>query len=198
MDLDNSTMYTCSGALQATRAHMKRTQDLIMKGIDPRDRKQPEYTETDAEANRQALQPQRTVQPRKGVSCPGDTTQRAVQATLTRYTGHFLVGTSVKLTSGHSKRTPRRDIAQGTYVPHDGLAEVPASLNTRRRKTVTVVHMSRVRTMLAPVVQSGSGTTHEGSGGNVGRATRVNHGGIQRGVTNGWGKGHHSVGAPPP
>jgi hypothetical protein len=108
------------------------------------------------------------------------------------------VSTSVKLTPGDSQTARQRDTAQGTYVPHDGLAEVPASLNTRTHKSVTVVHMSRMRTMIAPVVQSGSGTTHEGSDGNVGRAARVNHGGIQRGVAMGWVKGHHSVGAPPP
>jgi hypothetical protein len=54
--------------------------------------------------------------------------------------------------------------------------------------------MACMRTVLAPVMQRGSGTPRLGSsGGNVCRAARVNHGDFQKGGNVGRGKGHLHV-----
>jgi hypothetical protein len=82
---------------------------------------------------------------------------RAVHETLTLHKSHtrFLVGTIKKRPPGDIQRARRRDIALGSKVPHDGHAEV----SVRRQKGVTGVQMARVRPVLAPVTQSGSGAS---------------------------------------
>jgi hypothetical protein len=117
---------------------------------------------------------------------------RTVHITLTLNKIHtqFPVGTSKKRPPGDSQRPRQRNIAQGTKVPHDGLAEVPVRINAGRHKGVTRVQMARMRRVCAPVTQSYSGALCVGGSGNVGRAARMNHGDIQQGETMGWGKGH--------
>jgi hypothetical protein len=56
------------------------------------------------------------------------------------------VGTSKKRPSGDSQRAPRRDIAQGTKVPHDGPADVPVRLDADGHKGVTGVQMTHMHT----------------------------------------------------
>jgi hypothetical protein len=103
------------------------------------------------------------------------------------------VGTSEEGTPGDSWRACRRDVAEGTKVPHDGPAEVPVRLDAGRHKGVARVHMAGMRPVLIPVTQSGSGASRLGGGGNVGRAARMNHEDIQQGGTMGRGKGHLNV-----
>jgi hypothetical protein len=47
-------------------------------------------------------------------------------------------------------------------VPHDGHAEVPVRPDARMHKSVTGVHVSRVRMVFAPVAQGSSGATRLG------------------------------------
>jgi hypothetical protein len=54
--------------------------------------------------------------------------ERRTTLTLYKSLAQFPAGTSKKRTSGDSQRARRRDIAQGTNVPHVELAEVTISL----------------------------------------------------------------------
>jgi L-serine deaminase len=58
---------------------------------------------------------------------------------------------------------------------------------------VNGVQMARMRSVLAPVMQSGSDASRLGGGSNVDRAARMNHGDIQQGGTRVRGKGHLNV-----
>jgi hypothetical protein len=107
------------------------------------------------------------------------------------------VGTSKERSPGDSRRTRRRDVAEGTKVPHDGPAEVPKSLEAGRDKGVARVQMASMRPVPIPVKQSCSGASRLGIGDNVGRAARMNHGDIQQGGTMGRGKGHLNVSTRP-
>jgi hypothetical protein len=89
------------------------------------------------------------------------------------------VGTSKKRPSSDSQRPRQRDVAQGTKVLHDGPAEVPVRLDAGEHKGLTGVQMARMRLLLAPVMQSGSSTSHLGGGGNVVQVARMDHGDIQ-------------------
>jgi hypothetical protein len=122
---------------------------------------------------------------------------RPVYITLTLHKSHtqFPVGTSEKRPPGDSRRACRRDLTQGTKVPHDGPAEVPVRLDAGRHKGVTGVQMASMCPVLAQVSQSGSGAAHLGGGGSAGRAVRMNHGDIYQGGSIGRGKGHLNVGA---
>jgi hypothetical protein len=120
--------------------------------------------------------------------------------TLTLHKSHtqFPVGTSTNCAPGNSQRARRRDISQGTKVPHDGPAEVPVHLDTGRHRCVTGVWMTHRRPVLAPDTQSGSGASRLGGSGNVGRAERMNLGDIQQGRTVGAGEGSPQCRPEPP
>jgi hypothetical protein len=105
----------------------------------------------------------------------------------------FPVGTSKERSPGDSQRACRRDVAEGTKVPHDGPGEVPVRLDAGRHKGVDRVQMAGMCPVLIPVTQSGSSASRLGGSGNVGRAARMNHGDIQQGGTMGRGKGHLNV-----
>jgi hypothetical protein len=64
---------------------------------------------------------------------------RAVHITLTLHESYtqLPVGTSKERSPGGSQRAPRRDITQGTKVPHDGPAEVPVRLDAGGHKGVS-------------------------------------------------------------
>jgi hypothetical protein len=53
--------------------------------------------------------------------------------------------------------------------------------------------MTSMWTVFVPIPQSSNGAPILGSGGNIGRAARMNHEDIQHGGTMGWGKGHFNV-----
>jgi hypothetical protein len=103
------------------------------------------------------------------------------------------VGTSKERSPGDSQRACRRDVAEGTKVPHDGPAEVSVRLDAGRHKGVAGVQMAGMRPVLIPVTQSGSIASRLGGGGNVGRAARMNHEDVQQAGTMGRGKGHLTV-----
>jgi hypothetical protein len=77
-----------------------------------------------------------------------------------------------------------------------GLPRCPYVL-TLGHKCVTGVQMTCMRPALVPIMQSGSSAARLGGGGNVGRAARMEHGGIQQCGTVGRGKGHFNVGPRP-
>jgi hypothetical protein len=116
-----------------------------------------------------------------------------ITLTLNKSYTQFPVGTSKERPPGDSRRASRSDVAEGTKVPHDGLAEVPIRLDAGRHKGVARVQMAGMRPVLIPVSNSGSSASRLRSGGNVGRAARMNHGDIQQGGTMGRGKGHFNV-----
>jgi hypothetical protein len=136
-----------------------------------------------------------TAQSRQGVSAPGSTgcpealvsnsAQERVRTTLTLHESYtqFPVGTSKEGPPGDNQRAYRRDVAEGTKVPHDGPAKVTVRLDAGRYKGVARVQMAGMHPVLIPVTQSGSRVSRLGGGGNVGRAARMNHGGIQQGGT---------------
>jgi hypothetical protein len=107
------------------------------------------------------------------------------------------VCTSKEGPPGVSRRAGRRDVAEGTKVPHDGPAEVLVRLDAGRYKAVARVQMAGMRPVHMPVTQSSSGALRLGGGGNVGRAARMNHGDIQQGGTMGRGNGHVNVSTRP-
>jgi hypothetical protein len=125
--------------------------------------------------------------------------KRAVNRTLTLHKSHtqYPVGTSKKQPPCNSQRPRRRGIAQGTREPHDGPAKVPIRLDAGRHKGVTGVQMACMRPLLAPVAQSGSGTSRRGGSGSVGRAARMSNGNFQQDGTMGRGKRHLNVGPRP-
>jgi hypothetical protein len=94
-------------------------------------------------------------------------------------------------------RQRRRNIAQGTKIPHDGLAEVSVRLDHGRHEGLTGLQMASMRPVLAPASQSGSSVSSLGGSSNVGQAAGMNHGHIQQGGTMGRGKGHLNVGPRP-
>jgi hypothetical protein len=69
-----------------------------------------------------------------------------------------------------------------------GLQKGHACLVAGRHKVVNGVQLACMRLVLAPITQSGSGTSHLGGGGNIGRAARMKHGDIQQGETMGQGR----------
>jgi hypothetical protein len=85
-----------------------------------------------------------------------------IYITLTLHNSYtqFPVGTSKERSLGDSRRACRRDVAEGTKVPHDGPAKVPVRLNAGRHKGVARVQMAGVRPVLIPVTQSGSSASH--------------------------------------
>jgi hypothetical protein len=87
-----------------------------------------------------------------------DNIARSVHATLTLCSSQaqFPMDTSEIQPRGASERARRSEIAQGTHVPCDGLAKVSLCLSTRRHKSLTGVHMTCVRAVLAVVAQSNS------------------------------------------
>jgi hypothetical protein len=95
------------------------------------------------------------------------------------------VSTSKERSPGDSQKARRRDVAEGTKLPHDGPAEVPVRLDARRHRGVARVQMAGMRQVLIPVTQRGSSASRLGGGGNVGSAERMNHGDIQQGGTMG-------------
>jgi hypothetical protein len=103
------------------------------------------------------------------------------------------VGTSKERSLGDSRRACRCGVAEGTKVPHDGPAEVPARLHAGRHKGVARVQMAGMRPVLIPLSYSGSSGSRLGGGGNLDRAARMNHGDIQQSGTIGQGKGHLNV-----
>jgi hypothetical protein len=62
------------------------------------------------------------------------------------------VGTSKKRPPGDSQRARRRDITQGTNVPHDSPANVPVRLSAGGHEGVIGVQMACMRPVLAPRV----------------------------------------------
>jgi hypothetical protein len=134
-----------------------------------------------------------SITPKQEKECPPQATPaapkpwqaRVVHTALTLQKSHnqFPVGACKKRPPGASQRACRRDISQGTAVPHDGPAEVPVGLDAGRHQGVTGVQMAGMRSVLAPVTQCGSGAFRLGGGDNVGRAARMNHGDIQQGGT---------------
>jgi hypothetical protein len=120
---------------------------------------------------------------------------RAVHITLTLHESYtqLLVGTSKRRPPGDSRRALRRDITQGTKVPHDRPAEVPIRLDSGGHKGVTGVQMARMRPVLVPVTQSGSSATRLGGGGNTDWEARMDHGDIQLCGTLERGKGHFNA-----
>jgi hypothetical protein len=107
------------------------------------------------------------------------------------------VGTSKEGPPGDSRRAHRRDVAEGTKVPHDGPAEVPVHLDAGRYKGVARVQMTGMRPVFIPVTQRGSGALHVGGSGNGGRTARMKHGDIQQGGAKARGKGHLNVSTRP-
>jgi hypothetical protein len=91
------------------------------------------------------------------------------------------VGTSKDRSPGDGQRVRRRDVAEGTNVPHDGPAVVPVRLDASRHKGVARVQMDGMRLVLTPAMQSGSHASRLGGGGNVCSSVRMNHGDIQQG-----------------
>jgi hypothetical protein len=103
-----------------------------------------------------------------GLSAPGNPcrTQRACNRyNSERYTLLYFVQEQYSVGGGHYRETTLGErvhgtvIAQGTNVPHDGLAEAPVHLNASRHKSVSRVQVSRVGTAFALVAQGGSGAT---------------------------------------
>jgi hypothetical protein len=142
------------------------------------------------------------------VSAPGNTGSPslsenqctgAVHITLTLHKSYsqIPVGTSKERSPGDSQKACRRDVAQGTKVPHDGPAKVPVRLDAGQYEDVARVQMAGMLPVLFPVTQSGCRASRLGGSGNIGRAVRMNHGDIQQGGTMGRGKGHLNVSTRP-
>jgi hypothetical protein len=84
----------------------------------------------------------------------------AVHKTLTLHKSHAQLPvrtTQRNVPQGDSERVRRSNIAKGTTIPHDGLAEVSLCRDARRHKSLPWVQMCRVSTGVAARRQRRSG-----------------------------------------
>jgi hypothetical protein len=114
---------------------------------------------------------------------------------LTLHKSHtqFPVGTRKKRPPGDSQSARQRDIALGAKVSHDGCRSARTSRRWQAQRCDRGADGPHAPGT-CPVMQSSSGASRLGGGGDVGRAARMNHGDIQQGGTMGREKGHLNVG----